>query len=58
MKRFACGDVVAGCNWTMQVSDEGELMSLIADHVAEAHGITTIDDELVAVVREHIQLVS
>jgi predicted small metal-binding protein len=58
MKRFACGDVVAGCTWTMQVSDEADLMALIADHAAVAHGITTLDDELIAVVREHIQLVS
>jgi predicted small metal-binding protein len=42
----------------MQVSDEADLMALIADHVAVAHGITTIDDELIAVVREHVQLVS
>ncbi|WP_298209385.1 DUF1059 domain-containing protein [Ferrimicrobium sp.] len=58
MKRFACGDVIAGCSWTAQVGDETELMSMIADHVAKAHGITTIDDEILAVVREHIQLVS
>jgi predicted small metal-binding protein len=58
MKRFACGDVVAGCTWTMQVSDEADLMALIEDHTAVAHGITTFNDELIAAVREHIQLVS
>ncbi len=31
-KKFACGDVVSGCGWSVTAKDENELLQKIAEH--------------------------
>ena len=57
MKRFACGDVVPGCTAGFTASTEADLLSLVAAHARESHGIDDIPPELLAHVRVKIQTV-
>jgi predicted small metal-binding protein len=54
MKAFACGDVVPGCQARWQCPDEQQVLAAVAQHAAEAHGLTQVPDELVAEVRSKI----
>ncbi|WP_375484538.1 DUF1059 domain-containing protein [uncultured Jatrophihabitans sp.] len=54
MKRFACGDVVPGCEASWVCSEEDEILANVARHAASAHGITHVPPELVTTVRSHI----
>ena len=54
MKRFACGDVVPGCDSVWTCSTEDELFARITEHAHDAHGLSEIPDELVAAVRSNI----
>lgn len=54
MKRFACGDVVPGCEASWVCSSDDEILAHVAAHAAIAHGLTDVSDELVAAVRSHI----
>ena len=54
MKRFACGDVVPGCDASWVCSTEDEILAQVAGHARTAHGITEVGDDLVAAVRAHI----
>ena len=40
MKRFACGDIIPGCDATFTAADEEGIFALAAPHAAAAHGIT------------------
>jgi predicted small metal-binding protein len=54
MKRFACGDVVPGCEASWVCSTEDEILSRVAAHATADHGLTEIPPELVSAVRAHI----
>jgi len=54
MKTFACGDVVPGCEARWVCSSEDEVLAQVAQHAAEAHGLTEIPAELVVQVRARI----
>ena len=54
MKRFACGDVVPGCDAVWTCSTEAELFAQISEHARHAHGLMEIPDELVDQVRSKI----
>lgn len=54
MKRFACGDVVPGCEASWVCSSEDEILARVATHAQLSHGLTEVNDELVAAVRSHI----
>jgi predicted small metal-binding protein len=54
MKRFACGSVVPGCSSTFIAETEDGVLSLVAVHAREDHGMDQIPDELVGTVRAHI----
>lgn len=54
MKHFACGDVVPGCDARFAFPTEGELLSAVATHAREAHGMSEVPDALVAQVRASI----
>ena len=58
MKKFACGDVVPGCDAQWVCSSEEEVLAEVAAHAAEAHGITDVSPELVTLVRSHITVVA
>ena len=57
MKRFACGDVVPGCDATFVCSDDDEVLAEVARHAARDHGLTEVPAELVEQVRSRIVLV-
>jgi predicted small metal-binding protein len=58
MKSFACGDVVPGCAASWVSTTDDEILVLVAQHAATAHGITTVTDELVASITDRIVTVS
>jgi predicted small metal-binding protein len=58
MKRFACGDVVPGCDATFVCDTEDDILFQVAQHAAEVHGMTEVPDAVVAQVRERIYAVA
>ena len=54
MKQFACGSVVAGCDARFVYATEPEILTAVARHAADDHGLTDIPAELVAQVRANI----
>ena len=53
-KKFACGDVVEGCNAKFTGDDDGEVLKQVAQHAKEAHGMPTVPAEVVEQVRQKI----
>jgi predicted small metal-binding protein len=58
MKRFACGDVVPGCDATFVCGTDDEILSAVAHHAATAHGMSTMPASVADAVRSHISLIS
>jgi predicted small metal-binding protein len=56
MKKFSCGDVVPGCTAKWALPDEEAILTAVARHAAEDHGITEVSDELVQAVRANIRV--
>jgi predicted small metal-binding protein len=54
-KKFACGDVVNGCAWSITADNEEELFKKIAEHARKDHGITEIPNDLIQKVQSKIQ---
>lgn len=54
MKKFACGDVVPGCEATWVCSEEDDILSKVATHASVDHGLVEVSPELVAAVRANI----
>lgn len=54
MKSFACGDVVPGCQARWVCTTDEEILHNVAQHAAEAHGLTAISPELAGSVRDAI----
>ncbi|MDT0277298.1 DUF1059 domain-containing protein [Blastococcus goldschmidtiae] len=57
MKRFACGDVIPGCNATFTAADEEGIFAQCMPHGAAEHGMTEVTPELRATVRSLITTV-
>ena len=53
-KEFGCGDVVAGCRFTITAANEEEILKQVAQHAAAAHGLREVTPELVAKVKAAI----
>ncbi|MBI5147216.1 MAG: DUF1059 domain-containing protein [Thaumarchaeota archaeon] len=54
-KKFACGDVVDGCAWSVTSKDEKELFQKISEHAKNAHKMSTIPDEVIQKVKSKIK---
>lgn len=54
MKRFACGDVVPGCDKSWTCETEDEILGNVAQHARVDHGLQDIPAELVEQVRAKI----
>ena len=54
-KKFACGDVVSGCGWSIIAKDENELFQRISEHAKNVHHMTDIPDEIIQKVKSKIQ---
>lgn len=50
MKRFACGDVVPGCDARFHGDDDEVILGQVALHAASDHGLPTVDEPLVQAV--------
>lgn len=58
MKKFACGDVVPGCDASFDGSSDDEILAQVAAHAAEIHGMTEVPQELVDQVVSRISVVA
>ena len=58
MKRFACGDVVPGCDATFVCDTEDDILVQVAQHAAEAHGMSEVPESVVDQVRARIYAVA
>lgn len=54
MKKFACGDVVAGCDGIVTGDTENEVLAAAAEHAASVHGMAEVPEEVVAAIRAGI----
>ncbi len=54
MKRFACANVVEGCDGVVTGENEDEVLAAAASHAADAHGMTDLPPEVVEAVRAGI----
>ena len=55
MKQLDCRDVGFDCDGVIQGETEQEVMSQAAEHARDAHGLTEIDEELGATMRQAIR---
>ena len=46
MKQFRCGDVVPGCETTIEAESEDEVLEHVAEHAREAHGMDQVPPEV------------
>ena len=53
-KKFACGEVVDGCAWSITAKDDEELFQKIAEHAKDAHNMSEIPDEIIQKVKSKI----
>ena len=54
MKQFSCGDVVPWCRRTFRGANDDAILTAVAAHAHDDHGLTEIPDALVVEVRNHI----
>ena len=54
MKKFACGQVVAGCDGVVTGATDDEVLPAAADPAASAHGMSEVPDDVVAAIRAGI----
>jgi predicted small metal-binding protein len=54
-KYIACASVVPGCPFEASATTEEELLKIVAEHAAQAHGVTEITPDLAATVKAAIQ---
>jgi predicted small metal-binding protein len=54
-KVIECGAVVPGCNFVIHGVDEAEIMVKMAEHLASAHDVQHLSDQLKARIRATIR---
>jgi predicted small metal-binding protein len=54
MKQFSCGDVVPGCSRTFTAASEQDILTAVATHAHDDHGLVEIPASLVEQVRGRI----
>jgi len=54
MKEFSCGDVVPGCGAKFHAHSNEEILTAVAAHARDDHGLTSVSTELVQQVVAHI----
>lgn len=53
-RELRCGDVVEGCDGVVTADTDDEVMALAAQHAAEAHGMSEVDDQTAAALQQAI----
>lgn len=54
MKKFRCGDVVPGCETTIQGDSEDQILEQVAEHARDEHGMDEVPPEVQEKVRASI----
>jgi predicted small metal-binding protein len=54
-KVLYCNDLVPGCKFEARGNSEEEVLGDIADHIAVAHNMVDITDEILAMISKAIQ---
>ena len=54
MKQFRCGDVVPGCETTIEAESEDEILESVRVHAREDHGMDEVPPEVQDKVRSLI----
>jgi predicted small metal-binding protein len=54
MKQFSCGAVVPQCHAVFRAKDDDEILTRVAEHARDDHGIEVVSPELVSAVRQNI----
>ncbi|MEE8603090.1 DUF1059 domain-containing protein [Euzebya tangerina] len=54
MKKFACGDVVPGCDATFEGETVQAILSQVGIHARDGHGINQVTDDLIQSVTDNI----
>lgn len=52
---LACNDVMPGCDATFSADSDDELMTQVATHAAEGHGITDLTPEVLDAVKAAVK---
>ncbi|OPY31441.1 MAG: hypothetical protein A4E32_01897 [Methanomassiliicoccales archaeon PtaU1.Bin124] len=55
MPSFKCKDVGMNCPFEAEAKTEGELMTKIATHAAQAHGMTTVPADMMTKIKGAIK---
>lgn len=55
MPSFKCSDIGMKCGFETSAGSQDELMKRIAEHAREAHGMTTIPDDVLEQVKKAIR---
>ena len=55
MKEFRCGEVVPGCETTVQAESEDEVLREVAVHAREAHGMPEVPPDVAHTIRAAIR---
>jgi predicted small metal-binding protein len=54
MKKFACGNVVPGCEGVVTGETDDAVLAAAAAHAASVHGMAEVPDEVVSAIRSGI----
>jgi predicted small metal-binding protein len=54
MKRFRCGEIVPGCEWTIEGESDEQILGHVAEHAREEHGMDEVPPEVQERVRSLI----
>ena len=54
MRQFLCGEIVPGCDEKIQGENDDEVLSKVAVHAREAHGMDEVPPEVADNVRSKI----
>ena len=54
-KVLYCNDLVPGCKFEARGDSEEEILAEVADHIATAHNMVNISDQILAMIRAAIQ---
>lgn len=54
MKHFRCGDVIPGCTGIFEAPDEDAILTAVAAHAEQGHGISDLPQPVLDEVRSRI----
>lgn len=55
MKKFECGTLVPGCDWSTEADDEAEIVRRAVEHLRSAHDEETIRESMVNAIKDRIK---